>query len=107
MKELKGTKPKRTPDRICRRSQAARIWLLCLRREEGRLQQISAIFEETAGNEKGACQAVVQAAPCGKVPGTPDNLADAAGAKTMSGPTCTINSQRSARRRLRADRASV
>ena len=51
--------------------------------------QIANIFEETAANEKEHAKMWFKLLHGGSIPGTAENLEDAATAKIMSGPTCT------------------
>ena len=81
MKELKGTKTEANlQTAFAGESQAATKYgyYASAAKKDG-YNQISAIFEETAGNEKEHAKLWFKLLHGGKVPGTPDNLADAAG----------------------------
>ena len=80
MKELKGTKTEANLlAAFAGESQAATKYgyYASAAKKEGYVQ-ISAIFEETAGNEKEHAKLWFKLLHGGKVPGTADNLVDAA-----------------------------
>lgn len=80
MKELKGTKTEANlQTAFAGESQAATKYgyYASAAKKDG-YNQISAIFEETAGNEKEHAKLWFKLLHGGKVPGTEDNLADAA-----------------------------
>ena len=91
MKELKGTKTERNlQEAFAGESQARNkyTFFASKARKEG-YEQIAALFEETAQNEKEHAKLWFKYLEGGAIKDTVSNLKAAAEARTSSGPTCT------------------
>ena len=90
MKDLKGTKTEANlMAAFAGESQATNkyTYYASKAKKDGYVQ-IAQLFEETAGNEREHAKLWFKLLHGGAVPGTMENLADAAAGETMSGPTC-------------------
>lgn len=91
MKELKGTKTEKNLQEAFAGESMARnkyTFFASKARKDG-FEQIAAIFEETAHNEKEHAELWYKYLHGGEVGTTSENLLSAAEGETTSGPTCT------------------
>jgi rubrerythrin len=78
MKELKGTKTKRTGDAFAASARPQKYTYYASKARKDGYEQIARLFEETANNEKEHAKIWFKLLHGGEVPGTEENLLDAA-----------------------------